>query len=165
MERTNFFTQIAQMNIAGDLHITIKQGLENNFIVSVMLNNEHCGDKAKNLIVPCNLKATAEELDEDFFGTIISPLEMASGLMTNMEAFAKQLEEAQKNSAMEKEKAKKYSSAMQKSEDLEKEGKFKEAWSALPKSSEYPEYAEQIRKKQNVYEAHFTGDLFSQVIK
>jgi PRTRC genetic system protein E len=172
METNNFFRQIAQMNITGDLHITIKQGAENNWVVSVLLNNEACGDNAKNMIVPCTLRGTAEELDEDFFGTITSPLERASGLMVNMEVFNKQLEEAQKNSAMEKEKTdrekkeketrtKKYNDALQKAEALEKEGKFKDAWTALPKVSDFPEQAEEIRKKQSVYEYHFT-DLFSE---
>jgi PRTRC genetic system protein E len=172
METINFFRQLAQMKIEGDLLITVKRGMENNWIVSVLPQNESCGDNAKHLIVPCTLKGTAEELDEDFFGTITSPLEAASGLMVNMEAFMKQLEEAKKQSAMEKEKtdrekrekevkAKKYTDALQKAEELEKEGKFKDAWTALPKSSEYPEYAEQIRKKQSVYEYHFV-DLFSE---
>jgi PRTRC genetic system protein E len=171
METINFFRQIAQMNITGDLHLTIKQGAESNWVVSVLLQNENCGDTAKNLIVPCTLRGTAEELDEDFFGVITSPLERVSGLMVNMEVFNKQLEEAQKNSAMEKEKTdrekkeketrnKKYNDALQKAEALEKEGKFKDAWTALPKVSEFPELAEDIRKKQSVYEYHFT-DLFS----
>jgi hypothetical protein len=48
---TNFFNQIAQMDIQGDLHLTIAKG-ENNLIVSVMLQNEQCGDNAKQLIPP-----------------------------------------------------------------------------------------------------------------
>ncbi len=173
MVTTNFFNQIAQMNITGDLQITIKQGTDSNWVVSVLLQNENCGDNAKNPIVPCTLKGTAEELDEDFFATITSPLETASGLMVNMETFMAQLEEAKKHSAMEKEKtdkekrekeakAKKYADALQKAEELEKEGKFKEAWTVLPKSAEYPEHAEQIRKKQSVYEHHFAPSLFSE---
>lgn len=172
METTNFFNQIAQMKITGDLHITIRRA-ENNFIVSVLLNNEQCGDSAKNLIVPYNLTGTADELDNGFFGKITSPLEQASGLMVNMEAFMKQLEEAERQSAMEKAKAdkekkekeakvKKYNEALEKTEALEKEGKFKEAWTALPKSAEFPEYAEQIRKRQSVYEHHFAPSLFSE---
>ena len=93
--------------------------------------------------------------------------------MVNMEAFMKSLEEAQKKSAMEKEKSdkekkekeakdKKYKDAFQKAEELEREGKYKEAWSALPKVSEYPDFAEAIRKKQDEYESHFAHNLFSQ---
>ncbi len=39
-------------------------------------------------------------------------------------------------------KEKKYNEALQKAEDLEKEGKYKEAWPALPKVSEYPDFAD-----------------------
>jgi PRTRC genetic system protein E len=173
METTNFFKQIAQMNITGDLHITIKQGAENNWIVSVLLNNEHCGDNAKNLIVPCTLRGTAEELDEDFFGTITSPLEMASGLMVNMEIFMKQMEEAKKHSAIEKEKTekdkkekegkdKKFQEAMSKSTDLEKEKKYKEAWTVLPKITDFPEHNEAIRKRMSELEKFLAPSLFGE---
>ncbi len=45
---TNFFKQIAEMNITGDLQVFISKG-ENNLIVSTMLLNGECGDNAKNL--------------------------------------------------------------------------------------------------------------------
>ena len=71
--------------------------------------------------------------------------------MVDMESFMKQVEEAKKKSAMEKEK-----------QDKEKKGKYKEAWSALPKVSEYPDFAETIRKKQDEYERHFAPSLFTE---
>ena len=61
-------------------------------------------------------------------------------------------------------KEKKYKDAFQKAEELEKEGKFKEAWSALPKTSEYPDFADNIRKKQDEYERHFASSLFTKPI-
>lgn len=45
------------MNITRDLQITIRQGTENNLIVSVLLQNEQCGDDAKNRILLCAGKA------------------------------------------------------------------------------------------------------------
>lgn len=172
----NFFTQIAQMNITGDLQITIKKGAESNWVVSVLLNNEQCGDQAKNMIVPCNLRGTAEELDEDFFGTVTSPLESASGLMVNMEAFRKQLEEAEKNSAIQKQKAeqekkqregkdKKFHDAMQKSTELENEQKYKESWTALPKITDFPEHTEAIRKRMSELEKFLAPSLFGDVVE
>ncbi|MDR6156639.1 MULTISPECIES: PRTRC system protein E [Chryseobacterium] len=171
--QTNFFRQIAKLNLTGDLQITLRQTTENNFVLSVLLNNEQCGDEARKLIPPLNLRGTAEELDNGFFENISTPLQTASGLMVDMESFMKQLEEAKKKSAIEKEKSdkekkereakdKKYGEALQKAEELEKEGKYKEAWSALPKVSEFPEYAEIIRKKQDEYEKHFAPSLFSE---
>lgn len=171
--QTNFFRQLAKINLSGDLQITLRPTTENSFVLSVLLNNEQCGDEARKLIPPLNLRGTAEELDNGFFESISAPLQTASGLMVDMEAFMKQLEEAKKQSAMEKEKAdkekkekeakeKKYKEAFQKAEALEKEGKYKEAWSALPKISENPDFAEAIRKKQDEYESHFAHNLFSE---
>ena len=169
--QTNFFRQIAKMNLTGDLQFTLRPTTENSFVLSILLNNEQCGDEARKMIPPLNLRGTAEELDNGFFENITMPLQTASELMVDMESFMKQLEEVKKQSAMEKEKSdkekkekeakeKKYKEAFQKAETLEKEGKYKEAWSALPKASEYPDFAEQIRKKQSEYERHFAPSLF-----
>lgn len=128
---TNFFTQIAQMNIEGNLQINIQPN-ETEYIVSVLLQNDHCGDNAKNLIPPLVLKGTAEALDIGFLEKIIQPLEQSSDLMVNMESYLKAQEEARKQSAMEKEKAekerkakeertKKFQKAMEKAEKLEQE--------------------------------------------
>ena len=171
--QTNFFRHIAKMGLTGDLHFTLRPTEENSFVLSVLLNNEQCGDEARKLIPPLNLKGTAEELDNGFFDSISTPLQTASGLMVNMESFMKQLEEVKKKSAMEKEKTdkekkekeakeKKYKDAFQKAEALEKEGKYKDAWSALPKVSENPDFAEAIRKKQAEYEKHFAPSLFTE---
>ena len=171
--QTNFFRQIAKLNLTGDLQITLRQGEENSFVLSVLLNNEQCGDEARKIIPPLNLRGTAEDLDNGFFENISTPLQTASGLMVDMESFMKQVEEAKKKSAMEKEKSdkekkekegkdKKYKEALQKAEELEKDGKYKEAWSALPKVSEFPDYAEIICKKQDEYEKHFAPSLFSE---
>ena len=163
--QTNFFRQLANMNLTGDLQIILRPTKENRFVLSVMLNNEQCGDEARKLIPPLNLRGTAEELDNGFFESISIPLQTASGLMVDMENFMKQLEEAKKKSAMEKEKEvkeKKYKEAFQKAEELEKESRYKEAWSVLPKVSEYPEFAENIRKKQDEYERQFAPSLFNE---
>ena len=86
--------------------------------------------------------------------------------MVNMEAFLKQMEEAKKQSAMQKEKAdnakkeqdskdKKYKDAMAKADELEKQGKFREAWTKVPETSEYPEKAEEIRKRKSALAEKF----------
>jgi PRTRC genetic system protein E len=102
---TNFFNQIAQLDFTGVLKLNISKGAENNLIVSVILNNEQCGDKAKNLIPPLTFNATPQEFDDGFFEQITAPIQTVSGLMVDMEKFLKQLEEVKKQSAMEKEKA------------------------------------------------------------
>ncbi|ULT39671.1 hypothetical protein KRR40_32840 [Niabella defluvii] len=116
--------------------------------------------RCKELHSSAQSKGTAAELDEGYFERIAAPIEKASGLMVNMEAFLKQLEEAQKQSAMEKEKAekerrdkeardKKYKEEMAKADELEKEGKHREAWMKVPDPTEYPDHAEAIRKRKS----------------
>ena len=171
MQTTNFFSSVAALNVTGDLQLTIRKGAAGNWIVSVMLNNEQCGDEARKLIPPLNLRGTAEELDSGFFEQVTTPMQTASGLMVNMEAFMKQLEEAKKQSAIEKEKTdkekkekeareKKYKEAMQKVDELEKEGKFRDAWVKVPEPSEYPEQADACRKRKSALAARFAPDLF-----
>lgn len=171
METTNFFSSVAALNFTGNLQLTICKGADNNWIVSVMLNNEQCGDEARKLIHPLNLRGTAAELDSGFFKNITAPVQAASGLMVNMEAFMKQLEEAKKQSAIEKDKAdrekkekeakeKKYKEAMQKVDELEKEGKYRDAWMKVPEPTEYPEQAEALRKRKSFLAAKFAPDLF-----
>ena len=49
---TNFFNQIQQLDFTGVLQLNISKGIESNLIVTVLLNNEQCGDSAKNGIPP-----------------------------------------------------------------------------------------------------------------
>lgn len=136
---TNFFNQIQQLDFTGVLQLNISKGIESNLIVTVLLNNEQCGDSAKNLIPPLTLNATPQEFDEVFFEQITTPIQKVSGLMVDMEKFQKQLDEAKAQSAIEKAKTekekkekeakdKKFKDAMAKADELEKEGKFREAW-------------------------------------
>ena len=156
---TNFFNQIAQLDFTGVLQLNISKGAEDKLIVSAILLNEGCGDKAKNLIPPLNLRGTIEELNEGFFEQITTPIQSASGLMVNMETFMKQLEQAKRQSAMEKDKGekakkeqdskeKKYQDAMAKADELDSEGKPREAWMKVPNPADYPEYADEIRRRK-----------------
>lgn len=168
----NFFNQIAQLDFTGVLQLNIAKGAESNLIVSVILNNEQCGDNAKNLIPPLTFNATPQEFDEGFFQQITTPIQKASGLMVDMEVFMKQLEEAKKQSAMEKEKAekekkekeakdKKYKDGMAKADELEKDGKFRDAWMKVPDITEFPEKADEIRKRKTELSEKFsTPSLF-----
>ncbi|CAA7387330.1 MULTISPECIES: PRTRC system protein E [Bacteroidota] len=169
---TNFFNQIAQLDFTGVLQLNISKGVENNLIVSVILNNEQCGDNAKNLIPPLTFNATPQEFDDGFFEQITAPIKTVSGLMVDMGKFLKQLEEVKKQSAMEKEKAdkqkkeqeakdKKFKDGMAKADELEKEGKFREAWMKVPEITEFPEKADEIRKRKNALSDKFaTPSLF-----
>ncbi|WP_299568070.1 PRTRC system protein E [uncultured Pedobacter sp.] len=168
----NFFNKIAQLDFTGVLQLNIAKGAEGNLIVSVILNNEQCGDDAKNLIPPLTFNATPQEFDEGFFEQIKTPVQKASGLMVDMEKFLKQMEEAKKQSAMEKEKAdkekkekenkdKKFKDGMAKADELEKDGKFRDAWMKVPDITEFPEKADEIRKRKTELSEKFsTPSLF-----
>lgn len=168
----NFFNQITQLDFTGKIQLTIAKGVANNLIVSLMVQNEQCGDNAKQLIPPLNLRGTAEELDEGFFQQITAPIQTASGLMVDMEAFMKQLEEAKRQSAMQKEKDdkqkkeqetkdKKYKDGMAKADELEAAGKFREAWMKVPDITEFPEKSDEIRKRKRSLSDRFgTPSLF-----
>ncbi|WP_159732081.1 PRTRC system protein E [Sphingobacterium sp. 18053] len=169
---TNFFNQIQQLDFTGVLQLNISKGIESNLIVTVLLNNEACGDSAKNGIPPLTFNATPQEFDEGFFEQITTPIQKVSGLMVDMEKFLKQLEEVKKHSAIEKEKAekekkekeakdKKFKDAMAKADELEKEGKFREAWMKVPDITEFPEKADEIRKRKTSLSDKFaTPSLF-----
>lgn len=169
---TNFFNQIAQLDFTGVLQLNISKGAENNLIVSVMLHNDRCGDNAKNLIPPLIFNATPQEFDEGFFEQIKAPIKTVSGVMVDMEKFLKQMEEVKKQSAMEKEKTekakkeketkeKKFKESMAKADELEKEGKFREAWIKVPDITEFPEKADEIRKRKTSLSDKFaTPSLF-----
>lgn len=168
METANFFRQIAQMDINSKLTLSITKATENRILVSILIENDSCGDKAKNIIPPFNLKGSPEELDNGFFEHVKKPVQMADGLISNMQNFLQGLEKAQANSAMEKQKSdkdkakeRKYSEAILKAAALATAGKYKEAWTSLPKVADYPEHKEDIRKKQDSYEKQFAPDLWS----
>ena len=169
---TNFFNQIQQLDFTGVLQLNISKGIESNLIVTVLLNNEQCGDSAKNGIPPLTFNATPQEFDEGFFEQITTPIQKVSGLMVDMEKFLKQLDEAKAQSAIEKAKTekekkekeakdKKFKDAMAKADELEKEGKFREAWIKVPDLTEFPEKADEIRKRKTALSDKFaTPSLF-----
>ena len=163
---THFFNQIAQLAIQGKLHLVITQEANSQLVVSVLLENEQCSDPAKLLLPPLVLRGTAEELDAGFFQSITQPLEETSSLLVNMEQYIEAQKQAQRQSAMEKEKAekqqKKYDEAMKKVADLEAQGKYREAWSKLPPPDEFPNYADKIRKKRSELSTHFAPTLFEE---
>lgn len=164
----NFFNQIMQLQLTGSLHLTIAKGADNNLIVSVMLQNQTCTDNAKNSIPPLTLRGTAQELDNGFFENITVPMQTASGLMVDMQGFMEQVEEAKKQSASAKEQAdkksketeakdKKYKEAMAKADELEKEAKFREAWMKVPEIAEFPQKAEEIRRRKKELSDKFSA--------
>lgn len=182
MPITNFFAHIAAIPFEGCLNITIRKDGE-QLITSVLLQNDGCGDAAKNHIPPLILKGSAKELCEGFFDAVTTPLAETSQLLVNMEQYLKGQEAAKKNAAIEKKKAEKvdkatttdkaavpatpeqiqemkYNGIMEKVDALEKEGKYRDAWVKVPQPAEFPEKADEIRKRRASLSAKFDPDLF-----
>lgn len=171
MATTNFFRQVASLEITGNLQMNIAKGEDNSLVVSLLLQNEACGDSAKNLITPLVFRGTALSIDEAFFEDVKAPIEQTSELMCNMDSYLKQLEEAKKLSAMEKDKSdrekkvkeehsKKFSEAMAEVEKLDKQGNPRGAWMVLDKLKGYPEHTEVIRLKKQELQQKFEPQLF-----
>ncbi|MDR3008638.1 MAG: PRTRC system protein E [Sphingobacterium sp.] len=169
---TNFFSQVAAMELHGNLQINITKGSNGRMVVSMILDNQHCNDSAKKLIPPLVLNATCEELDNQFFETISKPMQQVSAVMVDMESFVKQIEQAKSQSTMSKQQAqqkdkeqesedKKLQSMWTKVDQLEAEGKYRDAWTKIPDPSKYPEQGEKIRNRRLELSAKFEPDLFA----
>lgn len=169
---TNFFSQIENMQLSGDLLITIGRGSEGKLVVAVLLQNEQCTDNAKNVIPPLVLRETPEQLDRQFFDSITAPMQGTSSLLLNMEAFIKGQQQAKQQSAMNREQAekdkkekdarqKRYTDAMQKVDELARDGKYREAWVKVPEPNLFPEHTETIQKRRNELASKFAPDLFA----
>ncbi|SNR77047.1 prtrc system protein e [Flavobacterium sp. ov086] len=170
---TNFFKSILALGVAGDWTISIAKQDTDTLIVSVLFHNPKVGDDARKKVPPILLRGTAQELDAGFFGTIVEPVRETAQLFTNMEQFLKQKESAKASSQMHKEtlgkedkqisdKQKKYEEAMKKVDELEAEGKHREAWMKVPTVEAYPEYAQLIRERRMELSNQFAPDLFNE---
>jgi PRTRC genetic system protein E len=101
---TNFFKNIADLNVSGNWKFTINADEQEVLTVSALFTPIENGDNAAKLVPPLLLRGTAEELDAGFFDTIQQPVQEASGLFHNMDKYVKGLEEAKKQSKMEQDK-------------------------------------------------------------
>lgn len=101
---TNFFKNIANLNVPGNWKFAITADDKGLLTVSALFNALQNGDSASKLVPPMVLRGTADELDEGFFDTIEQPVQEAAGLFHNMETYMKGMEEAKKQSKMEQDK-------------------------------------------------------------
>ncbi|MFV8347362.1 prtrc system protein e [Flavobacterium sp. ZB4P13] len=170
---TNFFQSIVTLQVAGNWKINIAKENADKLIVSVLFFNDNIGDDARKKVPPILLKGTAQELDEGFFQAIEQPVRETAQLFFNMEQFLKQKEQAKINSQMEKDnvskadkektdKQKQYEQAMKKVDELEADGKYREAWIKVPQAELYLEHAETIRCRRMELSKQFAPDLFNE---
>ena len=178
---TNFFQNIATLNLPGTWKLVIQTDENGNMTVSELFNAT-CGDKAVKLIVPLTLTGTPQDLDEGFFGKVTEPVTKTAELQSNMEDHLKSVEQAKAASKMEQdkkakekaqaaakpkagddaeipepkisreEKKKQYDDAMLNVADLIKKFKFSEALTVLPAIEEHPNKENELKKKRQYLE-------------
>lgn len=168
---TNFFSQLAALDLQGDLILSLRKSDNNQLTVSLYLKNDECGDKARLIIPPFAATESPEILDQSFFATISAPFQATSTLLKNMEQYQKSQEQAQTKSTASKTKDAKEKSnsipkkskldeALEKAEKLESEGKYREAWTAVPEPGDYPDRADELRERRKALSARFEPTLF-----
>ncbi|WEK17945.1 MAG: prtrc system protein e [Candidatus Pedobacter colombiensis] len=179
---TNFFQSLAALPAASNSEwvVVIKQ-LENKMIVSVLYKDETCGDSARKIIPTLNFNDSPIRLDTCFFPDLNTAFTGTFEIHSNMEHYLKQQEIAKLNAKMVKDKNKpvkaktegiaeenpktererKYEAAMKEADELEANGKHREAWMKVPEPSDYPEYADILRKRrEDLSKVIFPPSLF-----
>lgn len=155
---TNFFSNIAALNAAGDFTIYVKQEKGGRMKVSVVLVNEEVDDDAKNLIPPMNFEGSPTELDGGLFQALQEPVTKTSQLFTNMIEFEQALEQSQAAAKLEREKGeadkkakeerkKKYDGIIKRVNELEEKKRFGEAIGAMPNAVDFPEQGSEIKTR------------------
>lgn len=167
-----FFQTINQMITAGtDLSINIRR-VSNNLTVAVVPRRS--GVKDGERIVPLILNGTPEELDADFLQAVSTPVQKAQGILTNLEAFEKQAEQAASQSKAAKstaekepkdvrEKREKMEKLLKKAEDAMTGKRYSEAltWLKQAKVLAVPDRQKEIDEKMaEVQKKASEGSLF-----
>lgn len=172
--QTNFFSQVKQLNLSGNLRINIQPQPNGELIVSLLLDTSFVKDDAAKLIPPLVLKGSDNELDNGFFEAIKKPVLNTQRLLLNMQAHINATDKAQKESRMVKDKEnaqkrdreskqKKFDEQMKKVDELAKQKKIGEAIGQLPDLKLFPEFETEIKKKsQELRSQHGTLSLFAE---
>lgn len=169
-----FFQTINRMITAGtDLSINIRQ-VNDKLTVAVMPRRAGLKDEAGEQIVPLVLNGTPEELDMEFLGAITAPVQKAQGILTNLETFEKQAEQAvsqskaaksvaEKESKEVRERREKMEKLLKKAEDATGGKRYSEAltWLRQAKRLAMPDKQKEIDVKiAEVQKKASEGSLF-----
>ena len=168
--KTNFFQNIAELNVPGIWKISIQNDASGSFVVSALYAPVQSTDPATKMIAPLILKGTVAEIDEGFFDTIEKPIQATAGFYNNVEAYNKNLKNAEKklsggkSGAVKNEKSndievsepkpsaeerrKTYTDAIRNVVELNDACKYEEALNLLPSVNDYPEKAEELEKRK-----------------
>lgn len=171
---TNFFTAIADMSPTGTWIITISQVDYEKQVVSVLYKENPTKDEQTSLtpIQPLIFRATPQMIDKTFFVDLRQPIELQLEVLVNRSQFLKSITNSEKQDKPKQardngllngksDKQKKYEGLLKKVDELEAEGKYREAWMKVPEISEYPENEVFLRKRREELSAKFPPSLFS----
>ena len=169
-----FFQAINQMITAGtDLSINIRR-VNSNLTVAVVPRRS--GVKDGERIVPLILNGTPEELDAGFLQAVGTPVQKAQGILTNLETFEKQAEQAvsqskaarsaaEKESKEVREKREKMEKLLKKAEDAMTGKRYSEAltWLKQAKVLALPDKQKEIDEKmaEAIPERRANPDVFA----
>ncbi len=119
--KTNFFTEIAKLG-NGQISFTITTS-DNQMAISLLPIDNTINDKGIKQLKPLSAVATPEELDEQFFETIQSPIIQTKKFISNAGAFLEQKKIAENESQMNKDKKEKADKKIKELKDLMAEEK------------------------------------------
>lgn len=172
---TNFFHQLAVLNVTGNIRLNIQPQDDGKMTVSLLLINESFKDKTANNIPPLILKGSIEELDLKFFESITTPVQKNNQLLCNMKEHELALNNTQTTSNSKANagsankdkdnKRKRFDEQMKKVMDLEKLNKIGEAIGQMPDTKAYPEFETEIKTKmQQLRGKHGSLSLFGEPV-
>jgi PRTRC genetic system protein E len=163
---TNFFQNIANLNVPGIWRIGISTDDKGNIKITGLFNIHNNGTQAAKVVPPFIISGTAEEMDSSFFDTITKPVQETAGVFHNMEEYRKGLDKAKNLSKStpaktatattakspdqelpdpKADKKKAYDTTLKAISDLQADCKYEEALALLPTVEEYPEKENEIK--------------------
>lgn len=172
--KTNFFQNIANINVPGIWNIVVQTDDKGAFTVSTHFTVAASGDAASKLIKPFVLNGTAQEFDEGYFDMLEAPVKQTAGLLHNMDDYLKGLAKAKEQSkivqdnkskapktktdgtsgeagqaeADNAEKRKVYTDLLRRIVELESLCKYEEALELLPSVADFPDREVEITKRK-----------------
>jgi PRTRC genetic system protein E len=163
---TNFFKNIASLNVPGVWKIGITTDEQGNIKIMGLFNIHNNGTQAAKIVPPFILGGTPEEMDNSFFDTITKPVQETAGIFHNMEDYRKGLDKAKNLSKPttgktvstpagkspdyempdpKAEKKKAYEATMKAINDLNADCKYEDAINLIPSIEEYPDKETELK--------------------
>ncbi len=164
---TNFFQHLSSIQNKGEWTIVISQTAPEHMVVSVLYQNPACGDPAAKMIPPLTFTQSPSVLDSVFFKDLNSAIGGTVQMLSSMEHYLKQVDHAKTQAQMNKTghksafKESKYDAGLRQAQELESQGKYRDAWTKVPDPADFPEHADFLRQRREELSIHFEPNLFN----